>query len=144
MIFLKRYGTLYDFLIDLLNKKADLMEAATEQNEFIDKLQDLKKYVLLEEKNKDIIRAKANKQKERIILSQKNVIVNALKLYDKRGDIIRAFVSENILPGNLEEYVNQKEEPEYGESIAERTKTRKQDQQSAKRIKNINSTTDAH
>ena len=144
MIFLKRYGTLYDFLIDLLNKKADLMEAATEQNEFIDKLQDLKKYVLLEEKNKDIIRAKANKQKERIILSQKNVIVNALKLYDKRGDIIGAFVSENILPGNLEEYVNQKEEPEYGESIAERTKTRKQDQQSAKRIKNINSTTDAH
>ena len=38
------------------------------------------------------------------------------------------------MPGDLE-YVCQKEEPEYEESIAERTKMRRQNQQSAKGLK---------
>ena len=39
------------------------------------------------------------------------------------------------MPGDLEEDVYQKEEPEYEESIAERTKMRRQNQQSAKGLK---------
>ena len=40
-----------------------------------------------------------------------------------------------ILPGDLEKDVYQKEEPKYEKSIAERTKMRRQDQQSAKGLK---------
>ena len=39
------------------------------------------------------------------------------------------------MPGDLEKDVYQKEEPEYEESIAERLKLRKQNQQSAKGLK---------
>ena len=39
------------------------------------------------------------------------------------------------MPGDLEEDFYQKEEPEYEESIAERTKMRRQNQQSAKGLK---------
>ena len=56
-------------------------------------------------------------------------------MFDKRGDIIDVFVNKNILPGDLEEDVYQKEEPEYEESITGRTKMRRQDQQSAKGLK---------
>ena len=53
-------------------------------------------------------------------------------MFDKKGDIIDAFVNKSILPGDLEEDVYKKEESEYEESIAERTKMRRKNQQSAK------------
>ena len=66
---------------------------------------------------------------------QKSVLNNVTKLFDKRGDIIDAFVNGEILTGNLEEDLYQKEKPEHEESIAERTNMRRQDRQSAKGLK---------
>ena len=66
-----------------------------------------------------------------------------MKLFDKRGDIIDAFVNKNILLGDLEEDLYQEEKPEYEESIAERTKMKRKKSTISKRIKNINSTTNA-
>ena len=44
--FLKRLGTLYDFLIDLLNKKTSLKKAVLEQKEIMNKIYELKGFVL--------------------------------------------------------------------------------------------------
>ena len=45
------------------------------------------------------------------------------------------WVNGKILTGNLDKDVYKEEEPEYEENIAERTKMRRQDQQSAKGLK---------
>ena len=142
--FFKRFGTLYDFLIDLLSKKISLEKAAIEQNEMLNKIFELRDFVLLEkeninkEKSKGAIRKEKTKtQRKKTILVQKSVIFNAIRLFDKRGNIIDAFVNKEILSGDLEKDVHRKEEPKYEESIAERTKMRRQDQQSAKRLKII-------
>ena len=82
-----------------------------------------------------IEKGKTKTQKTETISIQESVLKNASKLFDKRGDIIDAIVNENILPVDLEEDVYQKEEPEYEETIAERTKMRRQNQQSAKELK---------
>ena len=47
-------------------------------------------------------------------------------LYDNGTTMINAFVTKDILPEDVEEDVYQDEEPKYEESIAERTKMRKQ------------------
>ena len=51
-------------------------------------------------------------------------------LYDIRSTMINAFVTRDILPEDVEEDVKEdvylEERPEYEESIAERTKRRKQ------------------
>ena len=140
--FLKRFGTLYDFLIDLLNKKTSLKKAALEQAEIIDKKRELKDFVSLEEKNinkeKDksaIKKAKTKMPARRTNLTQKSVLTNATRLFDRRYDIIDAFADRNISPGDLEKDVYQEEESKYEKSIAERTKERRQDQQSAKGLK---------
>ena len=140
--FLKRFGTLYDFLIDLLNKKTSLKKAALEQAKMIDKKRELKDFLLLEEKNinkeKDksaIKKAKTKMPARRTILTQKSVLTNATRLFDRRYDIIDAFADRNISPGDLEKDVYQEEESKYEKSIAERTKERRQDQQSAKGLK---------
>ena len=102
------------------------------------KIQELKNFILSGEENinKDAIKkGKTKTQRRKTISIQKIVINNALKLFNKRSDIIDAFVNKNILPGDLEKDVYQKEEPEYEESIAERLKLRKQNQQSAKGLK---------
>ena len=44
-------------------------------------------------------------------------------------------MNKNVLPGDLEKDVHQKEEPQYEENIAERTKIRRQNQQGAKELK---------
>ena len=54
-----------------------------------------------------------------------------IKLYDKRTDIIKVFVEKHILSGNIEaDLLDNSEdlelEPSFEESIAERTKTRRQ------------------
>ena len=49
--FLKRFGTLYDFLIDLLNEKIHIFKATKEQSEITKKLNELGGFVLLEEES---------------------------------------------------------------------------------------------
>ena len=48
---LKRFGILHDLLLDLLNKEISTIKAATEQNEMIQKIEELKNFILSEEKN---------------------------------------------------------------------------------------------
>ena len=45
--FLKQFGT----LIDLLNEKINILRAAKEQNEMINKIEELRNFALLEEKS---------------------------------------------------------------------------------------------
>ena len=100
----------------------------------ITEINELVGFVLSEEEsiNKEKSRGaikKAKTKRRKIISSQKSVIKNAIKLYDKRDIIINAFINENIQPRNLEEDVHLQEKPEYEESIAERTKMRRQNQE---------------
>ena len=132
--FFKRFGSLYDLLIDLLNEKIRLKKTVIEQIEMTEKIEELRNLALLdkknisEENNIDAIK-KTKTQRRKTISIQKSVINNALRLFDKRGIIIDAFENKSILSGDLEEDFYQKEEPEYQESIAERTKMRRQNQQ---------------
>ena len=78
MFFLKEFGTLYYFLIDLLKEKTDISKASKEQSAMIKKIAELEKFVLSEEeiinneKNIDVIKkAKTKTQKGDIILAQK-------------------------------------------------------------------------
>ena len=96
---------------------------------------ELEGFVLLEEesiKNENskgaIKKSKIKTERRTIISSQRSVASNAIKLYDKRDIIFDAFINKNILPGNLKEDVYQNEKPKYEESIAERTKMRRQNQ----------------
>ena len=119
--FFKRFDTLYDFLTDLLDARISIIKAAKEQNE----MATLGDFVLLEEKsiNKEksgnaIKKVKTKAQERKIILSQKSVIKNEIKLYDKKDIIINAFINKNIYPGDFEKDVYQDKEPEYEEYIA--------------------------
>ena len=60
--FLKRLGTLYDLLIDLLNEKITILKATREQNEMISKIEELKDFISLEQESiaqrKDIFQKK--------------------------------------------------------------------------------------
>ena len=89
--FLKRFGTLHDLLIDLLNEEIGTYKAVKEQNEIITKIEGLKGFILLEEKSitnkntQSIIRkTKTRTQKKIFFARQKSVLRNALKLYDKK------------------------------------------------------------
>ena len=102
--FLKRFGKLYNLLLDLLKEKIDTDEALREQNEMITKIEELGNLVLLDEKS---IKAEENKgakkkektktQRKEILASQRSVLKDALKLYDRRGTIINVFRSEKSL-----------------------------------------------
>ena len=48
--FLKTFGTLYDLLIDLLNEEISTLTAAKEKHEMVNKIEELKDSILLEEK----------------------------------------------------------------------------------------------
>ena len=93
----------------------DIIKATKEQSEIIKKINKLGSFVLLEEesiykeKSSGVVKkAKTKVQRKKIISSQKSVINNAVKLHDKRGIIIDAFIYRNILPGDLEDvYKNQ-------------------------------------
>ena len=91
--FLKRFGTLYDLLLVLLNEKISTLEAPKEQEEMINKIDELKDLVLLEKQN--ITKKTKKKKKRQNIITEKSVLNNVLKLNDKRSDIINAFI-ENI------------------------------------------------
>ena len=75
-----------------------------------------------------IKKAKTKTQEKKILTTQRNVLNNALKLYDKRSAMIDEFINKNIYFENLEEDGHQYEEPSYEESRAERTKMRRQNQ----------------
>ena len=49
-------------------------------------------------------------------------------MYDKRTEIIDAFINKNIYSEDLENDVYQDEKPKFDESIAEKTKMRRQSQ----------------
>ena len=67
--FLKRFGTLYDLLLILLNEKISTLEAPKEQEEMINEIDELKDLVLLEKQNitkkKRIKKKKKKKQKKK-------------------------------------------------------------------------------
>ena len=135
--FLKRLGTLYDLLIDLLNEKIGIIKAEKEQNEMTKKINELGNFVLSEEKsiNKEkskgaIKKAKTKTQRKEIISLQKSVMNNAIKLHDKRSVIINAFINRDIYLEDVEEDVyHWDKEPEFEESIAERANMRRQNQE---------------
>ena len=75
--FFKRFGTLYD-LTDLLSEKISLNRAVIEQNEMIETIEELRTFVLLEEKNINeeknrgaIKKAKTKTRRKKTILIQK-------------------------------------------------------------------------
>ena len=72
--------------------------------------------------------AKTETQKEEIYEAKKSY-KNAIILYDNRSAMINAFITRDILPEDVEEEVYFEEKPEYEESIAERTKRRRQNQE---------------
>ena len=97
------FGTFGNLLIDLLNLKISTFKAAEEQNEMINKIGELKDYILLEEKSieeektKHVIKKPRIKtQIKEILASQKTVLRDAIRLYDRRNDMINAFVSKDI------------------------------------------------
>ena len=96
----------------------------------IKKIEELKNFGLLKvNTNGAIKKAKTKTQEKNILATQKSVLNNALKLYDKINIMINAFINKIIYPGDLEEDVYQDKEPEYEESIAEKTKRRRQNQE---------------
>ena len=96
----------------------------------INKIRELGEVLLLE--NASIIRKTNRKtQGKQIFAIQKSALRNALKLYDKRTDIINAFVIRFIFSGNPEvdtfgESEKLESESPFEESKSERTKLRRQ------------------
>ena len=96
--FLKRFGTFYDLLIDLLNEKINIFQEVKEQKEKISKIDELKDFVLLEEQSI----TKDTKKKKTEYYGTKKCLKNAIKLYDNRNEFINAFVNKHISSGNVE------------------------------------------
>ena len=93
-------------------KKINTLKAAKEKDEMIKKIEELKHFVLLEEKritNKNtqsIIKQEKTKTQRIIFFAeQKSALKNALKLHDKRSDIINALINKDIYSGDVEKYV---------------------------------------
>ena len=87
--------------------------------------------IINKEKTKSTIKkAKTKTQRKEIAASQKSVIRNAIKRYDKRDIMMNAFINKRICSGDVEEEVYYwDEESKYEESIAKRAKMRTQNQQ---------------
>ena len=75
----------------MLREKISTKKAAIEQNEMIDRLEELKGFIA-------ILKANTKTKRKEDIRTQKSIVRNALNLYDKRTAIINAFVSKSILP----------------------------------------------
>ena len=121
-IFLKRFGALCNSLIDLLSKEMSTLEAAEEQNVMINKIEEQKKFILLEEKSIDeekakgaIKKVKTKTQRKEILASQKSILKDAIRLYDKRTFIINALINKDIYSGDVEKdmhYIFKESEPQ--------------------------------
>ena len=147
MIFLKRFGTLYDLLIDLLSEKISPTKTLIEQNEMIKKIEKLRDFVLLKkekinkEKNKTTMK-KAKTMTQKNILSQKSVTINALRMYDKRGAIIDAFIKKKFAWRFRKRCLSGRR-IKIRKKHSRKNKREKTKSTISKRIKNINSTTNA-
>ena len=83
----------------------------------IQKINELKNFTLLEEENikKEKTKGAIKEAKTAIYKTQKSVINNATKLYEKRTIIIDAFMNKNIYSGDVEKdvyYSSEEFEPE--------------------------------
>ena len=94
---------MYNLLIDLLDLKISTFKAAEEQNEMINKIGKLKDFILLEEKSieeektKRVIKKPRTKiQIKEILASQKSVLRDAIRIYDRKNDMNNAFVNKDI------------------------------------------------
>ena len=98
---------MHDLSTDLFNEEISTLGAAKEQNEKIEKINELGNFVLLEEesiKKTQSMSQRKQKVKHRQIklLEYKKECKNAIKQYDKRTIIINAFLSKDILIKNVE------------------------------------------
>ena len=69
--FLKRFGTLYDFLIDLRNERVGISKARKEQNEMITKINEPGNFVLLEEESINKEKSRGAIKKVKILIKKK-------------------------------------------------------------------------
>ena len=98
------------------------LEAAEEQNVMINKIEEQKKFILLEEKSIDeekakgaIKKVKTKTQRKEILASQKSILKDAIRLYDKRTFIINALINKDIYSGDVEKdmhYIFKESEPQ--------------------------------
>ena len=115
-------------MTDLLSEEIDTLKAVKEQDEIINKLEELRNFILLKEAdttnkiNKSIKKAKNKTQRKQFFAAQRSVLRNAIKLYDKRVIIIHAFINKDAEKDV--DYEPEKFEPEFEESIAEKIKMR--------------------
>ena len=115
-------------MTDLLSEEIDTLKAVKEQDEIINKLEELRNFILLKEAdttnkiNKSIKKAKNKTQRKQFFAAQRSVLRNAIKLYDKRVIIIHAFINKDAEKDV--DYELEKFEPEFEESIAEKIKMR--------------------
>ena len=92
----------------MISEKISFKKTVIEKNEMIKKLEELKDFILSEEKTKGAIN----------LATQKSFLSNALRLYDKITVMINAFIDKKIYLGDLEKDV-QYEKAEDEESIPE-------------------------
>ena len=132
--FFKKFGTLNKLLINLLSKERSTNEAIQEQQEiYIKKKRDTKSHFIERRKYLKKLKQKVSSRKQ--IIKHREIKFlhhkNSMKLYDKRNIIINTFVTKDILSVSVEAdlyYTPEDLEPEplFEESIAKRTKKRRQ------------------
>ena len=85
--FLKRFGTLYDLLIDLLSEEISTLEAAKERGEMKENINELGNFVLLEKKsikkNKTEVNIKKVENKK-----WRNQILGSKKCHKKGSKVV--------------------------------------------------------
>ena len=92
--FLKNVGTLYDLLINLLDKNETTLDSSSMQIDLTKIMLALKSYISEKIEN---ITDKSKKQKKEIFAAQSSVLINLSKLIKKRGHIIYQFNKGNII-----------------------------------------------
>ena len=133
--FFKKFGTLNKLLINLLSKERSTNEAIQEQEEIYikKKKRDTKSHFIERRKYLKKLKQKVSSRKQ--IIKHREIKFlhhkNSMKLYDKRNIIINTFVTKDILSVSVEAdlyYTPEDLEPEplFEESIAKRTKKRRQ------------------
>ena len=86
---------MYDLLVDLLSEDINTKKAVAEQDELIDEIEKLRSIISLKEES-----IKKEKTTGAIKKTQKSIVKNALRRYDKRTDMINALLNKDILTGN--------------------------------------------
>ena len=82
--FYKRFGTLHDLFYDLTSEAISIKKAVKEQTEMIKKIERLKNLVLSEANTSGAIKkTRTLSQEKKTLTTQKIVLNNALKIYEK-------------------------------------------------------------